>query len=222
MVLCAVNAVIGLGWKGLSSSPELQGCATLIMPTDQAVSLQLTLAKEQELQEKQREFLWRISDAYDKAGYLDIAENRLKELLEQELSEEQQLEALCFLADIQVDCWLDHQGVTPELPCCDKWFTAPQKMRCDDVLAHSLWLSTGTSQSSFCMPFHACVLSTCSLGAALSVWLQRMVTRGSPWLSCCVGMQIKVERMAQESRVQNAMQEQERQFGRMTRSISGA
>ncbi|CAK0785762.1 hypothetical protein CVIRNUC_008973 [Coccomyxa viridis] len=93
----------------------------------------LTLAKEQELQEKQREFLWRISDAYDKAGYLDIAENRLKELLEQELSEEQQLEALCFLADIQ----------------------------------------------------------------------------------------IKVERMAQESRVQNAMQEQERQFGRMTRSISG-
>ena len=28
--------------------------------------------------------------------------------------------------------------------------------------------------------------------------------------------------MAQESRVQNAMQEQERQFGRMTRSISGA
>ena len=147
MVLCAVNAVIGLDWKGLSSSPELQGCATLIMPTDQAVSLQLTLAKEQELQEKQREFLWRISDAYDKAGYLDIAENRLKELLEQELSEEQQLEALCFLADIQVDCWLDHQGVTPELPCCDKCFTAPQKMRCDDVLAHSLWLSTGTSQS---------------------------------------------------------------------------
>ena len=43
-----------------------------------------------------------------------------------------------------------------------------------------------------------------------------------PWLSCCADMQIKVERMAQESRVQNAMQEQERQFGRMTRSISGA
>lgn len=68
------------------------------------MSLQLTLAKEQGLQEKQREYLWRISDAYDKAGYLDIAETRLKELLEQQLSEEQQLEALCFLADIQVDC----------------------------------------------------------------------------------------------------------------------
>ncbi len=37
--------------------------------------------------------------------------------------------------------------------------------------------------------------------------------------SCNV--QIKVERMAQESRVQKAIQEQERQFGKMTRSISG-
>lgn len=64
--------------------------------------LQLDLAKEQGLQEKQREFLWRISDAYDKAGYLDIAENHLKELLEQDLSQEQKLEALCFMADIQV------------------------------------------------------------------------------------------------------------------------
>ena len=111
MVHFAVNAVMGLGWKGLSSPPELQGCATFIVPTNQAVSLQLTLAKEQGLQEKQREFLWRISDAYDKAGYLDVAENRLKELLEQQLSEEQQLEALCFLADIQVDCWLNYKGV---------------------------------------------------------------------------------------------------------------
>ena len=66
--------------------------------------MQLELAKEQGLQEKQREYLWRISDSYDKAGYLDIAENHLKELLEQELSAEQQLEALCFLADIQVCC----------------------------------------------------------------------------------------------------------------------
>ena len=35
------------------------------------------------------------------------------------------------------------------------------------------------------------------------------------------GLQIKVERMAQESRVQKAVQEQEKQFGRITRSISG-
>ena len=37
----------------------------------------------------------------------------------------------------------------------------------------------------------------------------------------CCNVQIKVERMAQESRVQKAIQEQERQFGKMTRSISG-
>ena len=66
--------------------------------------VQLELAKEQGLLEKQREYLWRISDSYDKAGYLDLAENHLKELLEQELSQEQNLEALCFLADIQVCC----------------------------------------------------------------------------------------------------------------------
>ncbi len=72
--------------------------------------MQLELAKEQGLQEKQREFLWRISDSYDKAGYLDIAENHLKELLEGELSEEQKLEALCFLADIQVSHQLKCPG----------------------------------------------------------------------------------------------------------------
>lgn len=55
-----------------------------------------------------------MADAYDKAGYLDIAETHLKELLCLELSKEQKLEALCFLADIQVptsltpihDAWL--------------------------------------------------------------------------------------------------------------------
>jgi hypothetical protein len=72
--------------------------------------LQLELAKEQGLPEKQREILWRISDCYEQAGYLDIAENHLKELLEQELSEEQKLEALCFLADIQVGrSWCLHR-----------------------------------------------------------------------------------------------------------------
>lgn len=34
--------------------------------------------------------------------------------------------------------------------------------------------------------------------------------------------QMKIEKMAQESRVQLAMEEQERRFGRITRSISGA
>jgi hypothetical protein len=65
-------------------------------------SLQLDLATAQGNMEKQREYLWRVADSYDKAGYLDIAENHLKELLSLDLSKEQKLEALCFLADIQV------------------------------------------------------------------------------------------------------------------------
>lgn len=67
---------------------------------------QLDLASTQGNLEKQREYLWRVADAYDKAGYLDIAETHLKELLSLELSKEQKLEALCFLADVQVPTFL--------------------------------------------------------------------------------------------------------------------
>lgn len=35
-------------------------------------------------------------------------------------------------------------------------------------------------------------------------------------------MQMKIEKMAQESRVQKAMEEQEQRFGRITRTISGS
>jgi lipopolysaccharide biosynthesis regulator YciM len=66
------------------------------------VLVQLELATSQGIAEKQREFLWRVADSYDKAGYLDIAESHLKELLSLDLTKEQKLEALCFLADIQV------------------------------------------------------------------------------------------------------------------------
>lgn len=52
--------------------------------------------------EKQREFLWRLGDAHAKGGRLDLAEAQLKALLDMPLSEEQRLEALCFLAEIQV------------------------------------------------------------------------------------------------------------------------
>lgn len=63
---------------------------------------QLELAAAQGNSEKQREYLWRVADSYDKAGYLDIAESHLKELLDLGLNKEQKLEALCFHADIQV------------------------------------------------------------------------------------------------------------------------
>lgn len=63
---------------------------------------QLELAAGQGNAEKMREYLWRVADCYDKAGHLDTAERHLKQLLAMDLSQEQRLEALCFLADIQV------------------------------------------------------------------------------------------------------------------------
>jgi hypothetical protein len=66
------------------------------------VGPQLELAAGQGNAEKQREYLWRVADCYDKSGHLDTADKHLKELLAMNLSQEQKLEALCFLADIQV------------------------------------------------------------------------------------------------------------------------
>ena len=64
--------------------------------------VQLELARERESEEKMREYLWRGAEAYDRCGHLESAEEQLHELLECELSKEQKLEALCFLADVQV------------------------------------------------------------------------------------------------------------------------
>lgn len=52
---------------------------------------------------KTREFLWRLAECYERMGCLAHVEAQLRELLCMSLaSEEQRLEALCFLADIQV------------------------------------------------------------------------------------------------------------------------
>ncbi len=52
--------------------------------------------------EKAREYLWRLADVYDRMACFPHAEAQLRELLDLDLSKEQRLEALCFLADIQV------------------------------------------------------------------------------------------------------------------------
>ena len=52
--------------------------------------------------EKTREYLWRLADVYDRMACFPHAEAQLRELLDLNLSKEQRLEALCFLADIQV------------------------------------------------------------------------------------------------------------------------
>ena len=77
--------------------------ARLLTWSDSACPVQSDLASEGGPLEKQREFLWRLADAYDKDGRLAQAERELKILLEMPLSEEQQLEALCFLAEVQVN-----------------------------------------------------------------------------------------------------------------------
>lgn len=62
---------------------------------------QLGLARQLCDEEKVREYLWRGAEAYDRCGHLESAEEQLHELLDCELSKEQKLEALCFLADVQ-------------------------------------------------------------------------------------------------------------------------
>lgn len=49
-----------------------------------------------------REYLWRIADTYERMACFPHAEAQLRELLEMEITQAQRLEALCFLADIQV------------------------------------------------------------------------------------------------------------------------
>lgn len=62
---------------------------------------QLYMAKQRGSEEKVRVYLWRGAEAYDRCGHLESAEEQLDDLLECELSKEQKLEALCFLADVQ-------------------------------------------------------------------------------------------------------------------------
>ena len=69
--------------------------------------MQLGLAKRSPaLLEKQREFQWRLADAEDKKGDLAKTERLIQELLRMGLDAEQRLEALCFLADVQVVTFL--------------------------------------------------------------------------------------------------------------------
>lgn len=68
--------------------------------------LQLALARQQGNLPKEREFLWRSAEALDRLGDHDKAEDALRGLTQMPLESDAQLvEALCFLADLQVrDC----------------------------------------------------------------------------------------------------------------------
>jgi hypothetical protein len=64
--------------------------------------LQLSLARHLNDVPKIREFLWRLADAHDREGEPEQSEKFLKELLAMTLTKKQELEALTYLADIQV------------------------------------------------------------------------------------------------------------------------
>lgn len=69
---------------------------------DNIVLMQLRLAMKSGDALKQREYLWRSAEAFDRLGEFTDAEEQLKVLLEMDLTKEQYLETLCHLADIQV------------------------------------------------------------------------------------------------------------------------
>ena len=67
----------------------------------ESLRMQLDLAEASGNELKQREHLWRSAEAYRRIDDLRTAQERLQSLLAMKLTQEQHLEALCFLADIQ-------------------------------------------------------------------------------------------------------------------------
>ena len=204
-------------WYGFPCSPALETCwfqsaslgswEPVFYPAQscwaqsvicRSVAGQLDLAATQGNLEKQREYLWRVADAYDKAGYLDIAETHLKELLCLELSKEQKLEALCFLADIQV----------------------PGFLRPMDGAMLPFWYLT--SAGSACTRDWGWLIRSTQILCTLLISIAWDTKAQQNNIDLAIRAQMKIEKMAQESRVQRAMEEQEQRFGRITRTISGS
>lgn len=79
-------------------------CTRQLLPTRtrHAVVMQLRLAIKSGDALKQREYLWRSAEAFDRLGEFLDAEEQLKALLDMDLTSGQYLETLCHLADIQV------------------------------------------------------------------------------------------------------------------------
>ena len=71
-------------------------------PETACLLLQLRLALNGGTLAKQREYFWRLAETCDRLGNMEEAEEHLKSLMDMDLTPEQKLEALCFLADVQV------------------------------------------------------------------------------------------------------------------------
>ena len=71
-------------------------------PATACILPQLRLALNGGTLIKQREYFWRLAETCDRLGNMEEAEEHLKSLMDMDLTPEQKLEALCFLADVQV------------------------------------------------------------------------------------------------------------------------
>ena len=116
--LASVQIGVNSVQEGVATYARLVGCSFTVqypillasIPLSAAQHLydkrngwQVKLARTKSELAKQREFLWRAAEALDRVGDLGAAELQLKALLKMPLdSEEQRVEALCFLADLQV------------------------------------------------------------------------------------------------------------------------
>ena len=95
-------------------------------------SLQVKLARTKSAVEKQREFLWRCAEAEDRLNKLSNAQDHLQTLLAMPLdSDEQRLEALCFLADVQVSLIQRVQALLCPHYCHDLSSDPEQTLFCD-------------------------------------------------------------------------------------------
>lgn len=92
----------------------------------QSLMMQLRLAVKSGNTLKQREYLWRSAEVFDRLGEFTDAEEQLKALLEMDLTKDQYLETLCHLADLQVSCGCSASSHT----CCIQPF-APSRTETD-------------------------------------------------------------------------------------------
>ncbi|KAK9814721.1 hypothetical protein WJX72_010484 [[Myrmecia] bisecta] len=86
-------------YEGLA---ELQVAQGDLKKAAETYDILLDLAIKKKEVAKQREYLWRLAETLDRAGAPEQSERQLKDLLAMNLTQEQKLEALCFLADMQI------------------------------------------------------------------------------------------------------------------------
>eukprot|EP00884_Botryococcus_braunii_P003748 jgi/Botrbrau1/13374/Bobra.0194s0006.2 len=94
-----LNGQVLPAWEGLAFTKIALGEIEKAIETYQKL---LSLARHLNDVPKIREFLWRLADAHDREGEPEQSEKFLKELLAMTLTKKQELEALTYLADIQM------------------------------------------------------------------------------------------------------------------------